>query len=289
MIVFVAAIVVGGTGAFFSDTETSTANVFTAGAIDLTVDSTQHYNGNVCTLIPATTDPVVPAHYAWVGQSAYPVAGTACDGTWTATNLGAQKFWNFNDVKPGDEGENTISLHVDSNDAYACVDVDITKNDDVTCTDPENEAEGVGICNTDGAPNFDGELAQNLTFFAWSDWGVTPGFGDDEVGEGDNIWQANEPKLFSNTSGPASDVLAGKTYTLADSVTGPLAGNTTSYIGLAWCAGTIDASVPGTLTCNGATMVNDAQTDSLEANVAFRVVQARNNANFTCVRPQVAG
>ncbi len=289
MIVFVAAIVAGGTGAFFSDTETSTGNVFTAGAIDLTVDSQQHYNGMVCILNANTTDN--PNDYYWqpelgytpvVGQ--YPAVGSACDGTWAATNLGAQKFWNFTDVKPGDEGENTISLHVDNNDAFACIDVDITKNDDMTCVDPENEAEGQGICGTDGTPLFDGELAQNLTFFAWSDWGATPGFGNDQTGEGDNVWQANEPKLFSNISGPASDVLGGKSYTLADASTGPLKGLTTNYIGLAWCAGTIDASVPGTITCNGATMGNDAQTDSMEATVAFRVVQARNNPNFACAR-----
>jgi len=36
----VAAIVVGGTIAYFSDTETSTGNTFTAGAIDLKVDNT---------------------------------------------------------------------------------------------------------------------------------------------------------------------------------------------------------------------------------------------------------
>ena len=35
----VAAIVVGGTIAYFSDTETSTGNTFTAGAIDLTIDN----------------------------------------------------------------------------------------------------------------------------------------------------------------------------------------------------------------------------------------------------------
>jgi predicted ribosomally synthesized peptide with SipW-like signal peptide len=281
MIVFVAAIVAGGTGAFFSDTETSTGNVFTAGAIDLTVDSTQHYNGMVCSATSTTYTWQPEAGYTpVVGQ--YPAQGSLCDGTWVATDLGAQKFWNFLDIKPGDNGENTISLHVDNNDAYACVDVAITKNDDVTCNDPENAAEGVGICQNDPVGLFDGELAQNLTFFAWSDWGATPGFQGQDVGEGDNIWQANEPKLFSNTSGPASDVLDGESYTLADSVTGPLVGNSTSYIGLAWCAGTIDATTPGTILCNGATMGNEAQTDSMEASIAFRVEQARNNPNFTC-------
>lgn len=276
MIVFVGAVAAGATGAFFSDTETSTGNTFAAGAIDLTVDSEQHYNGNVCAFDEED------GQYEWSGQSAFPVPGTECDGTWEATDLGAQKFWNFTDVKPGDEGENTISLHVDSNDAYACVDVTITENDDVDCTEPENDAEGVGICNTDGSPEFDGELADNLEFFAWADYGATPGFGDDEVGEGDNVWQAGEPPLFTNVIGPASDALDGESYTLADSNTGPLEGGVTNYIGMAWCAGDLSTSGPGVLDCDGSTMGNDAQTDNLVANVAFRVEQARNNSDFTC-------
>jgi predicted ribosomally synthesized peptide with SipW-like signal peptide len=36
---------IGLTGAFFSDTETSTGNTFQAGAIDLKVDNTSYYNG----------------------------------------------------------------------------------------------------------------------------------------------------------------------------------------------------------------------------------------------------
>ncbi len=48
-IVAVAALVVTSTGALFSDTETSTGNVFTAGAIDLKVDHTlATYNGEPC-------------------------------------------------------------------------------------------------------------------------------------------------------------------------------------------------------------------------------------------------
>lgn len=49
VIAIVGAVVWGGTGAFFSDTETSANNVFTAGSIDLKVDHTkQTYNGENC-------------------------------------------------------------------------------------------------------------------------------------------------------------------------------------------------------------------------------------------------
>ena len=91
----VAAIVVGGTIAYFSDTETSTGNTFTAGAIDLTIDNESYYNG------------------------------VRSEGTsWQLADLIDQLFFNFSDLKPGDWGEDTVSIHVDNNDAWACVTFD---------------------------------------------------------------------------------------------------------------------------------------------------------------------
>lgn len=272
MIVFVAAIVAGGTGAFFSDTETSTGNVFTAGAIDLTVDSKQTYNGNVCMLVDHDDDEESEMVYQWVGNSSYPTG--ACSGTWEAANLGAQKFFNFLDVKPGDNGHNSISLHIDNNDAYACVDINVTANDDVSTVDPETDA-GDQVENP--ADLYDGELAQNLNFFAWGD------------ADGDNVWDIGESPLFSFPHyGPASDVLTSKTYTLADATTAPLPGGSTSWVGLSWCAGGMTVNVAtATLTCNGLAMGNVAQTDSMVANIAFRVEQSRNNANFRCTPREV--
>ncbi len=280
VVVFVAALSWGATGAFFSDSETSTGNTFTAGAIDLTVDSQQHYNNMVCTLVGET--------YTWQpevgftpGVGHYPATGTPCDGTWEMTNLGpTHKFFNFADVKPGDEGENTISLHIDSNPAWACADVTLTKNDDVSTVDPETDA---GDVAEDLNNNFDGELAQNLWFVAWPDVASTSGGVI-----GDNIWQgqALEPLYFA--PGPAFNVLNGTTtLALADSSTlnGPLPGGATTYVGLAWCAGTMTV-VGNTLQCDGATMGNVAQTDSMVGNVTVRVEQHRNNPNFLCTPRQ---
>jgi len=234
VIAAVAAIVIGGTVAYFSDTETSTGNTFTAGSIDLTVDSQCTYNG---------------------------VASTQC-GTWMLKDLEptANKFWSFTDVKPGDSGENTISLHVISNDAYACLHISPLLNDDVSCTEPESIAD-----TTCGAGQV-GELAQNIQFFAWGDT------------DGDNVWDAGELPLFTNIKGPASDVLAGKTYYL-----GTIAAGATQFIGVQWCAGEMTVNVPTrTITCDGAAMGNNCQSDSMTGSIAFYVEQQRNNPGFVC-------
>ncbi|MDO8569266.1 MAG: TasA family protein [bacterium] len=76
MIVFVGAVVIGATGAFFSDTETSTGNTFTAGAIDLGVDNTSYYNGHLN-------------------------QGTTWQIDWDLSEGIPHQFFNFNDLKPG--------------------------------------------------------------------------------------------------------------------------------------------------------------------------------------------
>ena len=236
----VAAIGIGATVAYFSDTEISTGNTFTAGSIDLTVDSQCTYNE---------------------------VVSSQC-GAWTLKDLNptADKFWNFSDIKPGDRGENTISLHVENNDAYACFYVSPLSNNEKTCTEPEQVMETAAghPCVVDAET---GELAQNIQFFAWDDI------------NGNNVWDAGELPLFTNTKGPASDVLSGKTYFL-----GQLTGQVTKFIGIYWCAGNLTATPgqPNVLACDGTAMGNDCQSDSMTGSVAFYVEQAKNNSNFTC-------
>lgn len=269
----VSTLVFGVSRAFFSDTETSVGNTFVAGAIDLLVDSEAHYAGLTCT------------GGVWVEDESETttrpdLVGVDCDGTWDSTDLSVEKFFNLTDLKPGDEGENTLSLTVQDNDAYACVLIHNMQNDDNGLTEPESEVDA-----TDGAGN--GELAQNLYFTSWLDQGVTPGWqgkGKDE-GEGDNVWQfQTEPLLFTNDFGPASDVLNGKIYRLADSTNGQkLVGGETNYLGLRWCAGTMTVDDgTGVITCDGAGMGNDTQTDLVTADMTFYVEQVRNNSSFDC-------
>lgn len=259
----VAAVAVGATTAFFSDTETSTDNTFTAGAIDLTVDSTQHYNGKEC------------ISGLWTGgvPTAYPTG--ACDGTWTATNLGTQhQFFDFSDIKPGDEGENTISLHVNNNDAWLRLVIKDVTDLDVSCTEPEATATATGedtggVCGGTGVGS--GELREKLLFSVWLDDGATDGFQcagaaecSVDLEEGDNIKQSNEPELISaGTIDPNDTVSSGvsEIWTLPT----PLLGGQTAYFGVAW-------NLP---LATG----NEVQTDSMSATMEFQVQQVRNNLN----------
>src|SRR3989344_2895931 len=253
-----AATAIGASRAFFTDTEISHDNILAAGDLDLKIDSEAHYLDMVCTVQP-TGGPI------WTTQSTTPMrpdlVGAPCDGTWPSKDLVAEKFFNLSDIKPGDEGENTISLNAASNDLYACAAIYNLTDLENTFLDAELE---------DGDPGVpDGELAENVNFFAWSD-------------DGDNDWEAEELPLFTNTSGPASDVLNGVVYPLFTPATSQILEGQTKFIGLYWCYGTIDATTAGTLLCDGSPVDNQSMTDSVSADMAFYAEQARNNDGFTC-------
>jgi len=268
VLIFAGGIVVGGTGAFFSDEETSTGNVFAAGEIDLKVDSEAHYNRMVCVRDgddgywwkPEEEFNPEPGHY--------PAPESPCNGTWTETDLGpTHTFFSYEDLKPGDHGENTLSLHVTNNDAYACAVIDNMKDDDLGLTEPEEEDGDT----TDGVGN--GELSQYLRFFAWDD-------------DGNNVWEENEQVLFANEEGPASDVIDGVSYPLYTPDTSVMEASSTEYIGLYWCFGQITVDYgEHTLACDGGPVNNIPQSDRLEADITFYVEQSRNNDAFECPLP----
>lgn len=271
----------GGTGAFFSDTESSIGNFFTAGEIDLLVDNDSYYNGNHC------------VDGLWVGDADFPKAGEPCDTSWLEDNLNdglttIHKFFNFNDVKPSDEGEDTISLHV-QNDAWMCMDVTLTSNDDNTCvTDTENPDDPT--CAEPDADEWDGELAQQINMIWWAD-------------DGDNVLEDGEPILSDGvetlfdlaTTSPFSVALADSQNNAWNEV-GPVPADDIHYIAKAWCFGTLlpaplaqgeggPQERGGGYSCDGDGINNAAQTDQATLDVAFRAMQARNNDNFLCTPP----
>jgi len=260
MIVFVGAVTASATGAFFSDTETSTGNTFAAGDIDLQIDNESYVTSTSTGLLVAS-----PAN------------------SWAMSNLTNQLFFSFTDVKPGDIGEDTISVHAGSNSAWACMAAKITATPENTLVDPEVDAGDVGP-----ALGNNGELQNYLNFVFWKD-------------DGDNVLEAGESQITQLT-GTAGGIFTGAWLPLADSSTGqPLAATSTSYIGKAWCFGTLTAApvaqdgigktasstngplVRGTgVTCNGSGNNNDAQTDGISVDVSFQAVQSRNNSQFLC-------
>ena len=241
----VAVVAVFATQAFFSDEETSVGNNFTAGAVDLLVDSEQHYNGNVCQLV--TLPEQGGQVYQWVGNFPYPVPGNPCTGTWDSKNLTLERFFDFSDVKPGDYGENTISLTVKDNDSWLCAYVENLANNDNGLTEPESAVDG------DDGVGF-GELQDAIKLKIW--WDVSD---EDEAEACDNIWQDEELVLVDGATIDSNNGV----WPL-----GQIKGGVKTCLGVGW-------SLPGTTG-------NEVQTDSVSGDIGFYVEQVRNNPNFVC-------
>jgi predicted ribosomally synthesized peptide with SipW-like signal peptide len=277
MIAAMAALAVGATTAYFSDTETSEGNTFTAGAIDLKVGNHCYYNGDECKCD-------TQGNCTW--QSG-PNNGENCACTWELTDLTNELFANFSDLKPGDWGEDTISLQVNNNKAWVCADVKITTDSDVTCTEPEKESTGDTSCQSNTVD--DGELDKYLEVFAWADICQRQGGHY----PGDNIYTPDCDRPLMNEPTKIRDYedkfpIADATYSIAGNDLSnnplPLIGKGKYYIGKAWCFGemNVDTST-GEITCDGKDVENDAQTDTLQLEVSFEAMQYRNNSDFTCV------
>jgi hypothetical protein len=204
--------------------------------LKLTIDSTTHYNG---VLMPRLS--------------------------WHLKNLtpGVDRFFNFDDVKPGDSGTSSISLHIDVNPAYVCLDF-------VNFAEAENGInEPESFVDTSTST---GELGDGLEFFAWLD-------------DGDQRFEVGEVPLFGTSSQSANVLLHDTTYVLADATFGvPFAPGSVHYVGLYWCAGNLEINLAtAKATCDGTVLGNEAQTDSLTLDVVIRAVEARTNPGFRCV------
>jgi choice-of-anchor C domain-containing protein len=178
--------------------------------------------------------------------------GEECDGTWNMTDLGAEKFFNFTDIKPGDFGEDTVSLHVSDNDAWLRLVIDhiVDNEGDPACSEPE-KVDDPG-CETDA----EGDLRSKLLFNVWLDNGA--GSGGQAC---DNIRNGDELPIISD--GPIN--ADGETWNLKDFNNLFLPKNQTTCFGIGW---TLPSSVE-----------NEIQTDVFGADISFEVQQVRNNPN----------
>jgi predicted ribosomally synthesized peptide with SipW-like signal peptide len=261
-IVFVTALSLGATGAFFSDSERSTGNTLTAGELDLKVDNSSYgFDWNNPDVVNPTGE--------WIKNEF---------NSWQLSDLTNQLFFRFDDLKPGDYGEDTISLHV-QNDAWACMDIALTGTPENTVNGPETKFPDLTV-----GPN-EGELQNFLNFAFWRD-------------DGDNVYEVDEGPLLYN--GTIDELNATTTIALADISTGQgplLASTTATYIGKLWCFGQItptpvaqeeneDGPTAGHtgFTCTHLNpQDNIAQTDGVVLDIGFTAVQRRHNSDFRCV------
>ena len=257
-IIFAVAILVGGTGAFMYNKNTSTGNTFATGIIDLKVDNESYTTNNEGDLVFSSST------------------------SWALSSLEGKLFFNFLDLKPGDIGEDTISLHVNTNDAWMCMDIKLTSTPENGQPEPEIAVDPTAGIN-------EGELQKYLNFNFWAD-------------DGDNVYEHGE-LIFKK--GTAEDIWNGQTWSIADSQTniwggsGPIPANTVKYIAKAWCFGALTPTFlsqdgqgrtgsngplnRGTgFNCVGDYIGNAVQSDGIKANVSFRVQQSRNNSKFVC-------
>ncbi|MCX6737608.1 MAG: SipW-dependent-type signal peptide-containing protein [Candidatus Parcubacteria bacterium] len=267
----VAAFAIGGTVAYFSDTETSIGNNFKAGKFNLLVGSECTYNGE-----------------------------TQSPCTWVEKDLNNELFFNFNDVKPGDDGENTVNLHIDNNDAWVCAMLSNLKSNDNGCEKPESDIDT-------SCGESEGELNDNLFFTVWKDTdcdnildleipgspevlahcgsGSNPMFAQLCASDGTNqsscesdddygcVWIPYQPAVIGV---PSEQVLVNNqkigvgVWPIADSTNGgvPIEGGADYCLGISW-------NVP---LATG----NIIQTDSVTGDMQFVAVQARNMDTFTC-------
>lgn len=259
---------VGAAGAFFSNAAWSSGDTFAEGVIDLMVGNESYLNG------------VATTSLSWVD---------------TTRSLLGKLFFSFGDLKPEDAGEGTIALTVDTNDAWACLSVSLTANDDTSSNEPELRA---GDPPEVPADLWDGELAHNLAFLWWAD-------------DGDNVLEDDEYPArvlaggvrmlddLATSSGPFVASLADSVTNVWTSVPGPLLAGATYHVGTAWCFGELTPAplpqdggdrgrtpvVTGAgVQCEGSTVAdpNRVQTDRVALTVAFSARQARHDAAYRC-------
>ncbi len=222
---------VGGLAAFH-DTESSKGNTFQAGDLDLKIDWETSYNGS---------EPVITS---WNDLDA----------------SGDGPIFNFTDVKPGDWGETTISVHVFTNDAWVCGEIVPYSYDDVSSNEPELLVDDNNIEND----QWDGELAQNLDITIWLENDGNNEYNDD-----------TDRQLFS---GKFSELDIPFYFNMdqnlnPDDGIQPLIGCENYYVGVSW---SIDSSVG-----------NEIQSDEIMFDIIFDAYQYRhqedNNPCVPCV------
>lgn len=247
-------------GVSFLGGDTVTGYTFATGSVELKIDNESYVTNSEGVLVYSPTT------------------------SWQLSTLPGKFFFKFPDIKPGDIGEDTISLHVSTKNVWACMNVKITDTPEGGQSEPEAIVDASSSASS-------GELQYYINFVFWAD-------------DGDNVYEKGE-KIFKK--GLAGDIFNGKNWVIADAYTNIWSGNKNDpvpagkvkYIGKAWCfgnlaelpvnqdslgkTGTNGPLVRGTgFSCQGENVGNALQTDGIKADVTFYVIQSKDNAKFLC-------
>lgn len=167
-----------GTAAYFNDTESFENNQLVAGTLDLKVDWQQAYYG------PTETWEFVNAHpdHDNDGEQSIEMGGEVHKYSDEGRNIvdylscstagfteddyyfgpDQETLVHLDDVKPGDQGEITFSLHLCDNPGYVWLTADNFDESGGVTTEPEGELLGANESD-------DGELAENMFVELWYD------------------------------------------------------------------------------------------------------------------------
>ena len=219
-----------GTTAYFNDTESFNNNTLTAGELDLKLDYKSTYLGG-----PGRLDGVVDMGYPdaedlgdgryLLDQAPSPADMQAWEDLVTGeefdfcspeadeylVNGDGIPVFTLDDVKPGDSGEVTISIHICDNPAFLYLAGELTENAENGQSEPEMEDEGE---DADGI----GELADAIEVCVWYDEDC------DNVYEPTGTGQQNELEvaLVSDVSGSMGGSALSSLKTAASSFVGNL-------------------------------------------------------------------
>jgi hypothetical protein len=163
---------------------------------------------------------------------------------WNLKDLDEEdKFFNFNDVKPGDWGTNVISYHVYDNDAHVCMIIDEN-------TELESEQKNLG---------------EGLEFFMWNDKNEN---GKYNPGQGEADLFGPELLTLSELRVALGEIEATTTnYVGLAWCAGKM---------------TLEGEYGNKIVCDGAEMGNEYQGSTMMADLIFYAVQSRNNQDFDC-------
>jgi len=251
-----------GTRAYFSDQETFTNNELTAGELDLKVDWQQTYNGDPVNAFPDGDGDDVQDEIE-TRQEIASDAGLPIDSPSVETAFREQfadvpddrtaPLIQLDDLKPGDEGEVTFSLHLFDNPGYIWLGSSNQSHAEGGFTEPE--LDDIDEVDSRDTPPEDreGDLIDRIEATIWYD-------------DGDNQQQDGETTLVSGTLRTVLCRLGAGLALDADPSTETrdcFAGDTTRHLGLRW-------SLP-------VDHANEVQSDSVTFDLGFATEQCRHN------------